>query len=397
MAQNIPELEIEPDGLLATEGVQVTQYADIWARIRAGLGVGEMDADPAVERIAKRFASSGLVERIAERSGGFLYYVVDSVEQRALPMELVLVPFVESGYSLQAASHAEAHGAWQFIESTAKNYAIGIDRFRDDRRNLVSSTRAALDYLEALHAMFENWPLALAAYNCGERRVQNELERAKRRGVKEPDFRDIASFLPQETRDYVPRILAIRKLIANPGGYKVVLPALENAPQYTVVEVHRDIDVALLAKLSGLRSESLLKLNPSLSAPVILGRHNIRLLLPHQAAVQLAENMPRHAGPWVTWRMLRITRAATPAEIAQRNKLPLNVVLQANPLPEGHYYEIGSTLLLPAGRHGGIDSAQAQRAVLLTRASSECMVLQSCIGDDARVVPPSTINGLPRR
>jgi len=397
VALSVPDVEIEPEMPVREVLAEIKVYPDIWARIREGFKLEGVDDNPEVLAVAKRLAASGIVQRIAERAGGLLYYVVEAVDERGLPMELALVPFVESGYSLNAASHAEAHGAWQFIESTAKNYEIGIDRFRDDRRNLVVSTRAALDYLQALHGMFDDWQLAMAAYNCGERRVQNEVDRAKRRGVKTPGFKDIARFLPQETRDYVPRILAVRRLLVDPAAYAMSLPPMENAPQYTVVEIHRDIDVALLAKLAGVSRDALLRLNASLKAPVVIGRHNVNLLLPHQAAVRLAENMATHGGPWVTWRMVRITRPATPLEIAERNKLPLTLVLQANPLPEGHYYEVGSTLLLPAGRMGGIDPALAQRAVLLTRASSECMVLPSCVGDESRAVPPATVNGLPRR
>ncbi len=397
VALSVPDVEIEPEAPISEAMADARTYPDIWARIREGFKLHGIDGDAEVKAVAKRFGASGIIQRIAERAGGLLYHVVDAVEARGLPMELALVPFVESGYSLQAASHAEAHGAWQFIESTAKNYEIGIDRFRDDRRNLVVSTRAALDYLQALHGMFDDWQLAMAAYNCGERRVQNEIERARRRGVEKPGFKDIAAALPQETREYVPRILAVRRLLLEPDEYGVKLPVIANAPQYTVVEIHRDIDVLLLARLAGLSREELLRLNPSLKAPVVIGRHNVNLLLPPQAALKLVDNMATHVGPWVTWRMLRITRAATPQEIAERNKLPLNTVLQANPLPDGHYYEVGSTLLLPAGRQGRIDSALAQRAVLLTRASSECMVLQSCAGDAGRVVPSATVNGLPRR
>lgn len=373
------------------------EYADIWARIRDGLTVSQMDRDPVVERVARRFATDRMVERVSQRAAGLLYYVVDAVGQRQLPMELVFVPFVESGYSLQAASHAEAHGAWQFIESTAKNYEIGIDRFRDDRRNLVASTRAALDYLQVLHGMFNDWPLAMAAYNCGEKRVQAEVDRARQRGVRNPRFNDIARQLPPETREYVPRILAIRKLVAQPEAYRVALPQIDNAPQYTVVTMHRDIDVALAARLAGMTLEGLRQLNPSLAAPIILGRHNTPLLLPPAAARRLAESIETHPGPWVTWRMLRITRAASPAEIARRNRISLATVLQANPLPEGHFYDVGSTLMLPGRGSDAVDPQSAERAVLLTRAASTCALPQCQDDGSARTVPTATVNGLPRR
>ncbi|MDD2885534.1 MAG: transglycosylase SLT domain-containing protein [Dechloromonas sp.] len=378
-------------------------YADLWERIRDGLQVADLDRDPAVQRATRRYLADKLFERMAQRSSGFLYYVVQSVEQRNLPMELVLLPFVESGFSLQAASTAEAHGAWQFIESTAKNYEIRIDRFRDDRRNLVISTRAALDYLSALYAQFGSWPLAMAAYNCGEKRVQAEVDRARLRGIKNPLFRDIAVRLPEETRDYVPRILALRQLVRSPEVYRLKLPEMKNAPDFSVVEIQRDMDVALVARLAGLKLEQLQRLNPSLTAPVIVGSQHASLLLPHAAALALSSNMLTHPGPWLSWRMVRIKRSASPVEIARRNQLPLRVVLQANPLPDGHYYAVGSTLMLPgrtadSGDH--INPEMARQAVLLTRASSECVVLQSCSSTDeesGKSIPMATENGLPRR
>jgi len=400
LAQSEPQLEIvDADGPLAPE-VQVRPrkvYPDIWARVRDGFRVDAFAGDKSVERIARRFAADGIVERIAQRAAGYLYYVVDSVDQRELPMEVVLVPFVESGYSLSAASFAEAHGAWQFIESTAKNYEIRIDRFRDDRRNLVASTRAAMNYLTTLHAMFDDWPLAMAAYNCGEKRVAAEVEKARRRGVQKPGFHDISAQLPPETREYVPRIFAVKRLIADPLAHRVKLPPIADEPLFSVVEIHRDVDVALVARFAGMKTEDLVRQNPSLVAPVIIGRQNVQLLLPHQAAMKLSEAMAAHEGPWVTWRMVRIVRPASPADVARRNRIPVARVLQANPLPDGHFYEVGSTLLLPGKGQEELDVELAQRAVLLTRAASECMTMQSCVGEGEKVVPPATVNGMPRR
>jgi len=345
-------------------------YNDLWERIRHGFRVADLDKDAQVNRVARRFAADKFLDHTAQRASSLLFYVVEEVEQRKLPMELVLVPFVESGYTLEARSDAEAHGAWQFIANTARTYELNIDRFRDERRSLITSTRAALDYLSMLYDMFDNWPLAMASYNCGEKRVLAEVNRAKARGIKNPGFNDIAASLPQETRDYVPKILALKKIIANPAAYKIVLPALENTTRFTVVEMHRDIDVSLAAQLAGLKLPEFLALNPSLQAPVIVGRNHTQLLLPHAAALQLALRMGSHPGPWVSWRPVRITRPATPGEIARRNGVSARLVLQANPLPEGHYYALGATLLLPLkGNQVAEDISEQQMhdAALLTR------------------------------
>jgi len=347
-------------------------YKDLWERIRRGFQVADLDRDAQVNRVAHRFAAEKFLDHTAQRASNLLYYVVEEVERRKLPMELVLVPFVESGYTLEAKSEAEAHGAWQFISSTARTYELNIDRFRDERRSLIASTRAALDYLSMLHGMFNSWSLAMAAYNCGEKRVQAELNRAKARGVKKPGFNDIAASLPQETRDYVPRILALKKLIADPAAFKANLPALENASRYTVVEMHRDIDVSLVAQLAGLKLAEFTALNPSLQAPIIVGRTRTQLLLPNSAALRLAFGMGSHPGPWVTWRVVRITRPTTPGEVARRNGVSPRVVQQANPLPEGHYYAVGATLLLPLKGSQLAEDVSAQQmrdSSLLTRSA----------------------------
>lgn len=377
--------------LLASQQVAKRHYTDLWERIRDGFGVGDMDKDPQVFRIARRFAGDRLIERIAARAAGFLYYVVEEVDQRGLPMEVVLVPFVESGYTLEARSDAEAHGAWQFIENTAKTYELRVDRFRDERRSLIASTRAALDYLTMLHDMFGSWPLAFAAYNCGEKRIQAEVERARARGIAHPGFADVAARLPVETREYVPRIFAVKAIIAQPAAFKAALPSIENTPRYSVVRVSRDVDVVLAASLAGLGMAEFQALNPSLRAPVIFGRSGTDLLLPHDAALRLVLGMQTHEGPWVSWHMLRITRPATPGEIARRNNLPVRLITQANPLPEGHLYAVGSVLLLPGkARSGesGIDPELLANSRLVTRAATACSSFLTCRGSAGDLPPP---------
>lgn|GEM_PF-2268825 len=385
-------LELEPGELhelLQHPPADKAQYPDLWARIRHGFRVADLDKDPQVNRVARRFAADKFLDHTAQRASSLLFYVVEEVEARKLPMELVLVPFVESGYTLEAKSEAEAHGAWQFIANTARTYELNIDRFRDERRSLIASTRAALDYLSMLNGMFDSWPLAMAAYNCGEKRILNEVNRAKARGIKKPGFNDIAASLPQETRDYVPRILALKKVIADPAAYKITLPPIENATRFTVVEMYRDIDVSLAAQLAGLKLPEFLALNPSLQGPVIVGRTRTQLLLPHTAAMQLAFRMGSYQGQWVSWRAVRITRPTTPGELARRNGVPVRAILQANPLPEGSYYAVGATLLLPLKGNQVAEDISAQQtrdAALLTRSVQP-------VQPNGKPVPPTAFGG----
>ena len=365
-------VELEPGNLhelIAHPEPDAKTYADVWVRMREGFKVGDLDKDPRVLQVARRFAADHYLEKTSQRASEYLFYVVEEISRRRLPMELALVPFVESGYNLGAKSQAEAHGAWQFIEKTGRTYELNIDRFRDDRRSLVASTRAALDYLSFLNGLFNNWPLAMAAYNCGEKRIQAEIDRARARGIKNPGFNDLAAVLPVETREYVPRILALKKIIERPADYKVSLIAIPNEPRYSVVELHRDIDLSLVIQLSGLSATEFNALNPALQAPLILSSSNTQLLLPHHAALRLSLGIGAHTGPWVSWRLVRITRPAGPGEIARRNNVPVRKILAANPLPEGHVYAPGSTLILPLrpGEEASETTGKTGPAVLTTR------------------------------
>lgn len=349
--------------VLAREPIQlVFPPGDLWERIRLGFTIHEMDNDPAVRRAAKRYVEQRFLEHTVPRAAPFLHHVVDEVQKRSLPMELALLPFVESGYALEARSTAEARGAWQFIADTARTYDLDIDRLQDERRSLVASTRAALDYLQSLHGQFGNWPLAFAAYNWGEKRVQAEVDRLRAKGRKNPGFNDLR--LPPETRQYVPRILALKKLVADPANYRLALPVTADVARYVSVSIPRDIDVAVAARLSGTPLAEFRALNPHHLGPMIVGGSGSEVLLPLDAARRLSDGMATYDGTLASWRRETLLRAATPHSVARRYAVPLLKVLAVNRLGPGQIYPAGTTLLLPTSAPVRSSTAAAGQARL---------------------------------
>ena len=169
------------------------------------------------------------VQRMTERGSRYLFHIVEEVERRGLPTELALLPFIESAFNPQAMSSAKASGMWQFIPSTGKHFELTQNIFRDDRRDVLASTRAALDYLEKLHGMFGDWHLALAAYNWGEGSVQRAIARNEREGLP-TDYLSLR--MPLETQHYVPKLQAVKNIIARPQQFGLALPPLENHPYF---------------------------------------------------------------------------------------------------------------------------------------------------------------------
>ena len=208
------------------------QHTDAWERIRAGFMLQELANKQVMEMQAWYIARPQLVTRIFERSRAHLFHIVDEIEKRNMPMEIALLPFIESGFNPMALSSAQASGLWQFIPETGLRYNLQQSAAYDARRDVVASTTAALDYLQFLYDMFHDWHLALAAYNCGENAVARAIEHNRAKGLPT----DYASLpLPQETRYYVPRLLAVKHVVSNPSLFGITLPHVPNEPYFTTV------------------------------------------------------------------------------------------------------------------------------------------------------------------
>ena len=250
---------------------------DLWERIRRGYAMPDLQSDLVRDReqwYASRPESMG---RMTERASKYMFHIVEELERRNMPTELALLPFIESAFNPQAVSSAKAAGMWQFMPATGKSYELKQNAFRDDRRDVLASTRAALDYLQKLYGMFGDWHLALAAYNWGEGSVGRAIAKNQRANLG-TGYLDLV--MPAETRMYVPKLQAIKNLVSAPQNFGATLPVIENHPYFQSVTLTRDIDVALTARLAEVKLEDFKALNPSLSRPVILAAGTPQILLP---------------------------------------------------------------------------------------------------------------------
>ncbi len=318
--------------------------ADLWQRVRRGFSIPDLDSD-LVQRWEQWYSTRpDYVERMTQRGARYLFHIVEEVQKRGLPTELALLPFIESAFNPQALSVARASGIWQFMPATGRDFDLRQNLFRDDRRDVMASTRAALDYLESLHRMFGDWHLALAAYNWGQGNVQRTIDGARRSGLQTG-----YSFLrmPDETRNYVPKLQAVKNIVLNPRQYQLELPPLQNHPYFLAVDNDRDIDVALAARLAGMSLEDFQALNPQLNKPLVLAAGTPQLLLPYDNAEMFRDSLARHPGPWASWTAWVAPRTMRLAEAAQLTGSTEEQLRSLNRIPAGMMLRTGSTLLVP--------------------------------------------------
>jgi membrane-bound lytic murein transglycosylase D len=317
----------------------------MWERIRKGFAMPDLDSPLVADRMQWYAARPDDLANMVNRSRKYLFYIVEEIERRQLPSELALLPFIESAYNPQAYSRAKAAGMWQFIPSTGKQYQLRQNAFRDDRRDVLASTRAALDYLERLHAMFGDWQLALAAYNWGEGSVSRAIAKNQRMG-KPTGFNDLN--MPNETRYYVPKLLGLKNVIANPARLGVTLPVIENHPYFDSVTITRDIDVALAAKLADVPLNDFRELNPSLHRPVILAGGSSQILLPWDNALVFKQNLDHYnSDRLATWTVWVAPTTMKPAEAARRVHMSEVDLKRVNAIPPNMLIRAGSSLLVP--------------------------------------------------
>ncbi|MFY8018202.1 MAG: transglycosylase SLT domain-containing protein, partial [Inhella sp.] len=265
--------------------------------------------------------------------------------KRGLPMELALLPFIESAFNPEAMSHARASGMWQFMSATGKDFDLKQNLFRDDRRDVLASTRAALDYLAQLGRRYDgDWQLALAAYNWGMGNVDRAVKRAKAQGL-EGRYEQLR--MPAETADYVPKLQAIENLVQRPEDFNVILPLLDNHPYFLTVQIERDIDVDLAAELAGLTPEVFRQFNPQMNKPVVLAAATPQLLLPYENAERFARNYAEHRGAFASWTAWQVPRTMKPADAAKSVGMAESELRAVNRINGRLLIKAGSTLLVP--------------------------------------------------
>ena len=322
---------------------------DLWDRIRRGYGMPDLQSDLVRDREQWYTSRPDYIYRMTERSKKYLFHIVEELELRNMPTELALLPFIESAFNPQAVSSAKAAGMWQFMPATGKYFELKQNAFRDDRRDVLASTRAALDYLQKLHAMFGDWHLALAAYNWGEGNVGRAVAKNQRAGLPMgyPNLN-----MPMETRFYVPKLQAMKNIVSQPELYNSKLPIIENHPYFQSVTIDRDIDVALAAKLAEVPLDDFKALNPSINRPVILAAGTPQILLPWDNAEVFVSNLQAYTGgrlaSWTAW---VAPTTMNPADAAKRVGMSEAELRSVNAVPPRMVIRAGSTLLVPRASH----------------------------------------------
>ena len=350
-----PQVRIDPNDAAA--------LSDLWSRVRDGFAMDNLDGELVRKWELWYSSRPDYVQRMTERGGRYMFHIVEELSKRNMPMELALLPFIESAYNPEAMSTAQASGMWQFVPGTGRDFSLKQNIFRDDRRDVLASTRAALDYLQTLHGMFGDWQLALAAYNWGQGNVQRAIQRNQKAGIG-TDYSSLR--MPDETRNYLPKLQAVKNIIAKPELFALSLPALQNHPYFLTVPITRDLDVELAAKLAKMSVESFKQLNPQMNKPVILAAGTPQVLLPYDNANHFVRGLSEHKGTMASWTAWVAPRTLKPSEAARHVGMPEDQLRAINRIPPGMLVKVGSTLLVTRDdkRHADVAEAVADNAML---------------------------------
>ncbi|MDF1485320.1 transglycosylase SLT domain-containing protein [Ramlibacter sp. H39-3-26] len=338
--------------------------ADLWERIRRGYAMPDLDGDLVRDREQWYASRPDYIQRMTERSSKYLFHIVEELELRGMPTELALLPYIESAFNPQAVSSAKAAGMWQFMPATGNDFQLRQNIFRDDRRDVLASTRAALDYLQRLHNQFGNWHLALAAYNWGEGNVARAIARNQKAGLG-ITYAELS--MPAETRLYVPKLQAVKNIVAHPELFHAELPPIENHPYFQAVDIARDIDVELAARLADVDLEDFKALNPSAHRPVILAAGTPQILLPWDNAQVFRRNFEAYTeGQYASWTAWTAPATMNVAAVAQRVGMREADLRSINGIPPRMLIKAGSTLIVPrsAKMQDDVDDHVADHAQL---------------------------------
>lgn len=317
---------------------------DLWQRLRSGFTMQELDS-PLIAKHEQWYASRPeYVARMMDRGSRYLYYITSEVERRGMPSEIALLPMIESAFNPGAYSTSNASGLWQFIPSTGKVFGLQQNWWYDGRRDITSATTGALDYLEKLYAMFGDWELALAAYNWGEGAVSRAQERNRKKGLA-VNYSSLT--LPDETRNYLPKLLAIKNIVANPDRFGLVLPTISNEPYFAAVSFTKHIDVKLAAQLADISREEFIALNPAHNRPVILQDHSDFILLPVDKIETYQTNLENYDKPLVSWQAYHARKGERLDQLAPRFGLSVERLKKVNSLSARTRTSSGETLLVP--------------------------------------------------
>ena len=344
ITQSTGEARTSPREILIQEKPE-----NIWKEVNKGYGIPDPKkkwAKKVVKKYERWYSEHPVYTyRMFERTKRYIYYVVQEVKKRNMPMEIALLPIIESAYNPIARSNMKAVGLWQFIPSTGKNYGLKQNWWKDERSNVILSTNASLNYLEKLYKQFGTWELALAGYNAGEGKVAREIKKNKRR--KRPtDYYTIS--LPRETDEYVSKLIAMKHIIQNPSKFNVDVPYIPNAPYFGEVTLTEQMDIDLILKLADISSEEFELLNAHHKRPLIPKEQEpIIILLPKNKIETYNKNLAEHNEPLSNWVLYKPKRKESIMKVAKKFDINLSTFKRINSLNGRVTFRRNSTVLIP--------------------------------------------------
>jgi membrane-bound lytic murein transglycosylase D len=339
---------------------------DLWVRVRNGFAMPNLNDEVVLHHQQWYMNRPDMLRRMVERSRRYMHHIVEELERRGMPTELALLPMVESSFNPMAYSRARASGLWQFIPATGKRYNLAQDWWQDQRRDILASTAAALDYLQAIYDMNGDWHLALASYNWGENAVKRAVDKNLARGLP-TDFPSLS--MPAETRNYVPKLQALKNIFGNPRLMaELGLPALENQPYFATVDPGKPIDIKTAARLAGMPVSEFVALNPGHNRPVITP--DCPVVIPADKLETFQANLENHDAPLSRWQAYTVKPGERLEKLAPRFGISAAELREVNGLGGRTRPAVGSMLLVPAGRDG-IDIDELSPQARLPRIEAE--------------------------
>ena len=329
-------------------------YNSVWAHLRSDFRMSEVNPELVRRHESKFVSSSAYFKRTIERSRPYMYHISNEVAKRNMPAEIALLPFIESAYVTKAKSHVGASGLWQFMPATGRHYGLEQTPLYDGRHDIYAATDAALNYLQYLHGLFGDWSLALAAYNWGEGNVGRAVNRARAQGL-EPVYENLR--MPNETRNYVPKLLAVRNIVNNPEYFGMSFADLDNKPFFKAVDIDQPIDLSAAVRLANISQAEFDALNPAFKSPVYIPKSGRKLLLPATAIATFERNYKKaDRASLLSWDVYTPYANTTLSSIAAETGMSTAELKRLNGLSK-ESVAAGRSLLIAKNRFSGSPAA----------------------------------------
>ena len=329
-------------------------YNSVWAHLRSDFRMSEVNPEMVRRHESKFVSSSAYFKRTIERSRPYMYHISNEVAKRNMPAEIALLPFIESAYVTKAKSHVGASGLWQFMPATGRHYGLEQTPLYDGRHDIYAATDAALNYLQYLHGLFGDWSLALAAYNWGEGNVGRAVNRARAQGL-EPVYENLR--MPNETRNYVPKLLAVRNIVNNPEYFGMSFADLDNKPFFKAVDIDQPIDLSAAVRLANISQAEFDALNPAFKSPVYIPKTGRKLLLPATAIATFERNYKKaDRASLLSWDVYTPYADTTLSSIAAETGMSTAELKRLNGLSK-ESVAAGRSLLIAKNRFSGSPAA----------------------------------------